>query len=191
MPYRLGLILALAALICFAEDAASPGFLRPYDQTIVPAGPLAIVARAAGKAELKLDGKPLAASQPAPTALTATINPNPGRHELTLRNGGAEQKIQFFVRSPAAPQGWAEFKQHPPAASCETCHAVKDGAWSFKTDVLADTCFGCPAAKQFPAIHSHNSETLADCQMCHNPHGSTVKAHLKMRKELACKQSHS
>jgi predicted CXXCH cytochrome family protein len=26
--------------------------------------------------------------------------------------------------------------------------------------------------------------------LCHNPHGSTEKAHLKMAKETACKQCH-
>jgi hypothetical protein len=32
------------------------------------------------------------------------------------------------------------------------------------------------------------SEVLAECQMCRSQHGSAVKAHLKMKKELACKQ---
>jgi predicted CXXCH cytochrome family protein len=177
-------------LLCFAADAPGPGFLRPLDETIAPAGPLVVVARTAGKAELRLDGKVVSASQPAPNVITATVNPAPGSHELAL----GDQKIRFFVRTAAnassAPAGWGEFKTHPPAATCETCHALKDGAWSLKTDPVADTCFGCHDAKPFPAIHSHNSEVLGECQMCHSAHGSTAKAHLKMKKELACKQCH-
>lgn len=178
------------AVACFAQEPAGPGFLRPLDQTVLPAGPITVVARTAGKAELRLDGKPIAASQPAANVLTATVNPAPGRHELAFD----DQKIQFFARTAAnaagAPQGWSEFKTHPPAASCDTCHAIKEGAWTFKNDVLGDTCFGCHNAKQFPGVHSHTSETLAECQMCHLAHGSTVKGHLKMKKELACKQCH-
>jgi predicted CXXCH cytochrome family protein len=177
-------------MLCFAEDVG-PAFLRPLNQTILPAGPLSIVARTAGKAELRLDGNAIKGSQAVPNVLTATVNPGPGRHELAL----GEQKIQFFVRTAAnassVPPGWGEFKTHPPgAAACDTCHAVKDGAWSFKSGVLADSCFGCHNAKPFPVIHSHTSEVLAECQMCHSPHGSAVKAHLKMKKELACKQCH-
>ena len=175
------------SLLCFAGDAPGPGFLRPLDQTVVPAGPLSIVARTAGNTELRVDGKAVAALQPAPNVLTATLNPTPGRHVLAI----GDQTIHFFVGAAAgAPQGWGEFKAHPPAATCETCHAVKDGAWAFKSEILADTCFGCHNAKQFPTIHTHNSEILAECQMCHNPHGSAVKAHLKMKKDLACKQCH-
>ena len=53
----------------------------------------------------------------APNVLTATVNPAPGRHELT--------------------------------------------------DTLADSCFGCHSSKAFPAVHSRNSEVLAECQLCH------------------------
>lgn len=190
MPNRLVLSLALVALMCFADDAPQPAFLRPLDQTVLPAGPLAVVARTAGKAELRLDGKPVTVTQAAPNVLTATVNPAPGRHEMAM----GPQKVQFFVRTAAnaasAPQGWGEFKTHPPAATCETCHAVKEGLWSFKSEILADSCFGCHNAKQFPALHSHTSEVLGECQMCHSPHGSAVKGHLKMKRELACKQCH-
>src|SRR2546427_9140385 len=72
------------SLLCFAEDAPGPGLLRPLDHTVVPAGPLSVVARTAGKTELRLDGKAVAALQPAPNVLTATLNPTPGRHVLAI-----------------------------------------------------------------------------------------------------------
>src|SRR5262249_61252990 len=100
------------------------GFLRPLDQTILPAGPVSVVARTVGKTELRLDGKVVGASQPAPDVLTTTLNPAPGRHELAAGN----QRIQFFVGAAAsAPRGGGEFKIHPPAATCATCHAVHAG----------------------------------------------------------------
>ncbi len=185
MPHRLVALALFAALGC-AEEIT---IFRPSDQSAVPAGPLSVVARVSGKAEVKLDGKPVTATQPALNALTATVMPSPGRHELTVLAGGVEKKVVFFAGA-GAPADWKTFRPHPPAATCETCHAVKDGAWAFKNATLADSCFGCHEAKQFPAIHSHNTEVLAECQMCHNPHGSTEARHLKLKKELACKQCH-
>ena len=41
----------------------------------------------------------------------------------------------------------------------------------------------------FKVTHS-NDEVLADCVLCHNPHGSTEEFHLKMPRETACKQCH-
>ncbi|MGH9659758.1 MAG: cytochrome c3 family protein, partial [Bryobacteraceae bacterium] len=53
-----------------------------------------------------------------------------------------------------------------------------------------ESCFSCHDAKAFAEPHSHNAETLVECQTCHEPHGSTEKTHLKMRKQVACKLCH-
>jgi predicted CXXCH cytochrome family protein len=182
MPHRfVGLLLAACV---FADE---PRILRPVDQSVVAPGPLSIVARGSAKSELRLDGKQLAATQPGPSALTAVAKLSPGLHELVLRDGGSEQKIQFLVQgAPGAPAAWSPFRAHPPAATCDACHAVKEGAWEFKSG----SCFACHDAKPFPSTHSHTTEVLAECQLCHSPHGSTAVKHLKMKKELACKQCH-
>lgn len=152
--------------------------LRPADQSVLKPGPFSVIAKT--EAELKLDGKPLAVTRPAPGIATATINPAPGLHEISA----AEERVKFFVGA-GAPPGWKEFRAHPPAASCESCHAIVKGAWEF-----AGNCFQCHDQKAFPKIHQHNTEVLADCQLCHYPHGSTERRHLKMQKETACKQCH-
>ena len=168
----------LVAAVCAGQ------ILRPVDQTVLKAGPLSIIVRGAG--ELRLDGKALTAKQPASGVLTATVAPAGGRHELTL----GDQKLQFFVGAAKAPAGWKPYRPHAPAASCDTCHAVKDGAWGFKGAKLSTNCFGCHEQKTFASPHSHNAEVLAECPLCHNPHGSAEKFHLKMPRDTACKQCH-
>jgi predicted CXXCH cytochrome family protein len=189
----LGLLLLVA--LAGAQEAPGPGFLRPTNESVLAEGSLVVVAKTEGTGELKLDGKAVEAKQPAPNVLTATVRLVAGRHTLTLSTGGTEHKAEVFVKAKsgggAAPEGWADFRQHPPAATCETCHAVKDGAWAFKSAVLSETCFGCHDAKAFPSPHSHTAETLAECQLCHAAHGSTVKGHLKYKRETACKLCHA
>ena len=178
MPHRLVLILALAA----PAPTDGPRILRPGDQSALPPGPLTIVARGAGP--LRLDGKPLATTSPGPGAQTATVTPAAGVHELSL----GDQKLRFFV-VPGAPADFPPFRIHPPAAAaCETCHAVRDGAWEFKG--AESSCFGCHDQKKFPVGHTHNAEVLSECGLCHHPHGSTGKFHLKLVRETACKQCH-
>ena len=108
-----------------------------------------------------------------------------GKHTLILKDGGVEKRVEFMGGT-----GLPEFRVHPPAATCDTCHAVKDGAWSFKSIVLSDSCFTCHDSGKFPTAHTHVPEILPDCQLCHQPHGSAAAKHLKMKKEVACKQCH-
>ncbi|MBI3698631.1 MAG: hypothetical protein HY238_27805 [Acidobacteria bacterium] len=191
MPHRLTRWgLGLAAGLCLAQAPEGPRILRPADQSALPAGPLSVIARGDEKSQLLLDGKPLEAKRPFATVLTATLAPASGPHTLTLATAGAEQKVQFFA-GPKPPAGFQPYRPHPPAAAtCDTCHAVKDGEWGFKGTVLSENCFGCHNQKTFATKHSHNEETLAECQLCHDPHGSTEKFHLKMTREIACKQCH-
>jgi len=190
MPHRSGIGRGRACparllTFCFAAAAAlaEEGILRPTDKSVIKAGPLSVVA--SGTGELRLDGKTVTVSRPAAGVVTAHVNPSPGMHELTL----GPKKTQFFM-GPNPPQGWKEFRPHPPAAACDSCHTAASGTWAIKGDLAGENCFRCHDQKVFPKPHQHNSEVLAECQLCHNPHGSTEKFHLKMAKETACKQCH-
>lgn len=181
MPHRSGVVaLALAA----TAIAAGPEFLRPVDGAIVAPGAFSIAARASDKAQLRVDGKPVASRSPGPGALTATLPLSAGVHKLELTDGAASVSISITAASPAS------FRPHPPSASCDTCHTVRDSAWALKSDPLGDTCFTCHDAKTFAVAHQHNADVLVECTLCHQPHGSSTAKHLKMKKELACKQCH-
>ena len=168
MPHPLVLVAALAV------EAV---ILRPTNQSVVPPGPLSIVAK--GEGELQLDGKPVAAQKPAPGVIHARVDVAAGKHVLTL---GA-LKVEFAAGP--APDGWKPFRAHPPAAECVTCHTAQ--SWEFKG---AEACLGCHDQAAFPKLHTHNTEVLNECQLCHLPHGSTEARHLKFAKETACKQCH-
>ena len=169
-------LIGLVALVLLAEE---PQILRPTDGAVVKPGELTVIARAGG---LSLDGKPVASKEHAPGVWTAVVNPALGEHQLKLASGAA---IRFRVSTDGAT-----YRVHPPAATCEACHAVKNGAWEFRTAVLESSCSACHDLKNFAVTHSHNTTTLADCQTCHDPHGSSAKFHLKMPKQTACKQCH-
>jgi predicted CXXCH cytochrome family protein len=169
MPHRL--MLALAAVI-----------VVPPHQSVVKPGPLTIIAKAP---EVRLDGKRVGAVEVAPGIVRATADPPPGTHEIAA--GG--ETVRFFVGT-GAPAGWKEFRPHPPGAACEACHARVSGAWEIRGGVLSGRCFQCHDQKAFPKAHQHNAELLADCQLCHQPHGSTETMHMALPRETACKQCH-
>ena len=180
MPNRFLILFAALAL------AQEPAILRPANQTVLRPGPLTVVARGPTSARLVLDGKVVESVQPAPGVHTAMLNPLPGVHELTL--GSA--KVQFAIGLAQGTEGWKPFRAHPPMAQCTACHAVKDGVWTWKSERLVESCAACHDLKGFPKLHMHNTEVLAECQLCHQPHGSAEKSHLKMNKETACKICH-
>jgi predicted CXXCH cytochrome family protein len=170
MPYRLALALA-------ATLAAEIVVLRPTPQSVVPPGPLSIVAK--GEGDVLLDGKVVAAQKPSPGVIHAKVEVTPGKHVLTV--GAA--KIQFAAGQ--GPDGWKAFRAHPPAAECAACHARE--SWEFKG---AEACLACHDGMAFAKTHTHNTEVLNECQLCHSPHGSTENRHLKFTREIACKQCH-
>jgi predicted CXXCH cytochrome family protein len=168
--------------------------LRPVDQSILEVGPVSVIVRSSNGCKLLLDGKPVELTRSGARVYTATVNSSPGLHELGLINAAGEQKVRFFVRTGAnsarVPAGWKVFKPHPASEECGTCHVEKQGEWSFKTRSHSETCFACHDQKSFVQGHAHNDEVLADCVLCHHPHGSTEPFHLKMPRETACKQCH-
>lgn len=183
---RLMLALLMAAAWLPAQDA--PFLFMPANHSVVAPGPFRIAVKSEGKTELLLDGKPVAAVSPAPGVVRAEVTLTAGAHELVARNASGETKVEFFAGKQHAD--WPAFKQHPPVAACETCHAVKAGAWSLRRASLAPICASCHPQNRFPLIHTHNTDLLAECQNCHMPHGATAAKLLKMPKETACKQCH-
>jgi len=173
-------------LLAPAQETAT-GFLAPADQSLVPAGPVRVIARPASSAPLLVDGKRVDSTEPAPGVMTAVVHLAPGGHELEV----AGVKLRLFAGSGPPPPGWKPFRAHPPAAACDMCHLAKAGVWGLKRASAASLCFTCHGRPQFPATHTHNTDILAECQGCHDPHGSTAKSHLKLPRERACKQCHA
>jgi predicted CXXCH cytochrome family protein len=161
--------------------------MRPTDGAALPTDELDIVATApAGK--LLLDGKAVNAEQPFPDVLHAALKASPGVHSLVLAWEGGQKEIHFFVGANP-PAGFQPFHQHPPVADvkCTQCHEMSArGHFRFKGG-----CFGCHQQETFAKVHTHKADVLSECGMCHNAHGSSVKANLLYPKETACKQCHN
>jgi predicted CXXCH cytochrome family protein len=179
-------ILALLfAVLLPAEDAGK--IMRPTDNAALAGDAVDIIATApAGK--LVLDGKTVAAAQPFPNVLHAALKTEPGPHSLVLSWDGGRKEIHFFTGANP-PAGFSPFHQHPPLAGveCTQCHEVnKRGRFRFKGG-----CFDCHQETAFVKVHTHDAARLEQCGMCHNAHGSTVKAHLLYSKETACKICHN
>lgn len=164
--------------------------LSPPENSAHPAGPVRVIARGSPGVKLMLDGAAVAATSPAPGVLSALITPKPGARVLEIAGPRGRQAVHFFSGAGAAGP-FKPFRPHPPVETCTTCHAVKDGEWAFARPSLGGICFGCHDREAFPGTHSHVPGVLADCQLCHDPHGSTAKGHLKMSKEIGCKQCHN
>jgi predicted CXXCH cytochrome family protein len=166
--------------------------MRPSDESTLKPGPISVVARVAKPAKLTLDGKPVDAKSLADNALTAVVELAAGPHEFVLESGGETKKVKVVVLGPGvtAPQGWEAFRIHPPAAECSACHVAKEGVWSMKGLTTAESCVACHSAKEFPKKHTHEVKVLEQCQMCHDPHGSTLPSLMIMDKETSCKQCH-
>ena len=172
-----------------AEEPKKLGILRPIDQSVLDSEEVQIIARAG---EIELDGKSLKERQTQGARQLLTLRIPAGRHELVWKNADAIQKVQFMVTTSgktAVPLGWKVYKAHPPQAECQHCHAGEQPG-EFSKSTVAETCFTCHEPKTFAVGHAHNEEVLAECVLCHNPHGSTEKFHLKMSRETACKQCH-
>jgi predicted CXXCH cytochrome family protein len=135
-----------------------------------------------------LDSAFIESEQPFPNVLHATLRAKPGLHSLMLVWEGGMKEVHFFV-GPNPPAGFQLFHQHPPVpgVQCTQCHSLsRSGRFVFKGG-----CFDCHQRDQFDGIHTHDPGVLERCGMCHNAHGSTVKADLLYSKEAACKLCHN
>ncbi len=178
-------LLCVGAAVSGKEDSGK--IMRPADGAALASGEVDIVATApAGK--LQLDGVPLVAEEPFPNVFHASAKADPGQHTLALIWEGGRKQVNFFV-GENPPAEYKPFSQHPPLADveCTQCHDVsRRGRFRFKGG-----CFDCHQKQDFTKVHPHPVHILQDCGMCHNAHGSTVKAHMILAKELACKQCHN
>jgi predicted CXXCH cytochrome family protein len=178
-------LLCAGAAVSGKEDSGK--IMRPTDGAALASGEVDIVATApAGK--LQLDGVPVVAEEPFPNVFHASAKADPGQHTLALIWEGGRKEVNFFV-GENPPAEYKPFSQHPPSAGveCTHCHGVsRRGRFRFKGG-----CFDCHQKEDFTKVHPHPVHILQDCGMCHNAHGSTVKAHLILAKELACKQCHN
>lgn len=186
MHGRIGLgIFGLIALLAQAADEPGPILAPPVDSAHPAGATVRFIGRGAGP--LKVDGATVATQSPHDGVQTAELKAlAPGVHTLEF-----EGQALRFSSGPAA--GFTAFRAHPPANQCETCHAVRNGRWRFQRVSLASVCSQCHARETFQVKHTHEMAVLTDCQLCHNPHGSTtaVPAHLKLSRDVACKQCHA
>ena len=186
----LWVVLNAAAKLASAQEHEKAGILRPTDQSVLDTEEVQMIVGTGG--DIWLDGKPLKQRQTQGTRQPFVMRIPAGRHELDWKNGDSSQKVQFIVTTSGrtvAPPGWKVYRGHPPQAECQTCHASEQPG-EFQKSTLAETCFTCHEQKAFASGHAHNVDVLAECVLCHNPHGSTEKFHLKMTRETACKQCH-
>ncbi|MCX6602586.1 MAG: hypothetical protein NTV52_03235 [Acidobacteria bacterium] len=177
-------LLAFAALLSADDEAGK--IMRPADKSSHKSGTVSLVATAPF-GRLELDGEPLELAQPFPNVFHGEMKVSPGTHSLVLKWAGGRKEVRFFS-GPNAPAEFTSFQQHPPIAdvACTQCHELTArGRFRFKGG-----CFDCHKAESFQKVHTHPSSLLEECGMCHNAHGSTVKAHLIHPKEIACKLCH-
>jgi predicted CXXCH cytochrome family protein len=185
MKRALPVLVLLWAAAPAAEEAGK--IMRPAEHSAYASDEVDIVATApSGK--LELDGRPVTAEQPFPNVFHAKVKAGAGLHALALVWDGGRKEVHFFAGA-GAPAGFQPFRQHPPGADtpCTECHEISSrGRFRFKT--LA--CFDCHQTEGFAKVHTHEPPAIAECGMCHNAHGSTVKAHLLYPKEAACRLCH-
>jgi DmsE family decaheme c-type cytochrome len=74
---------------------------------------------------------------------------------------------------------------------CSSCHSVHGtmGKKLLQKDTVNETCFMCHAEKRGPYLWSHQPVT-EDCDLCHNPHGTTADTMLKVRAPFLCLECH-
>ena len=183
-------LVAAIGLMCGLRSVADDEvgkILRPANNSSYNSGPIDLVATApSGK--LQLDGIVIEAERPFPEVLHASVKAGPGMHSLVLVWEGGKKEVRFFV-GPNPPADLQQFHQHPPipGVQCTQCHELnRRGRFVFKGG-----CFDCHKKDDFAKVHTHEPAVLERCGMCHNAHGSTVKAHLLYSKETACKICHN
>jgi predicted CXXCH cytochrome family protein len=184
---RAAFLIALCALLLTAADNDAGRIMRPTDGAALASSDVDIVA-SAPNGKLALDGTDIVAEQSFPNVFHAVVKAGAGVHSLVLSWDGGKREIHFYTGADP-PTGFTPFHQHPPLAgvACTQCHEVnKRGRFRFKGG-----CFDCHQPEGFVKVHTHDAARLEQCGMCHNAHGSSVKADLLYVKETACKMCHS
>jgi len=191
------------AVWVMVQEVVHPYIFRPLNRSVLDAKDSSVIARVSGEAELLIDGKLLPTIRLTATVLTTEISTTPGLHELSLKTSEGMHKLSFFVRSSSSdgdpPEGWKAYRVHPPEGECTPCHMVEAGVWKIKGRLIEENCFSCHNRKETASAHapvlsflpdSHTFNNLAECHRCHDPHGSTERAHLKTAGKISCKRCH-
>lgn len=192
--------------------------LRPPDRSVLPSGPLEIAVAIPSGAEhtvVTLDGQELKPSAlprtervPAhalakgiwlPPVLIVIRSLSPGPHKLSA----GDTTVQFFVcdenGNKTPPGQWSRYRAHPPPRSrevtCIACHKLSDQQRFTDMDsafsrAKPSACFNCHDRGNINLRHAHSFESLAFCQLCHDPHGSSDDKLLKMPAAKACTLCH-
>ncbi|MCL5098615.1 MAG: hypothetical protein M1608_14015 [Candidatus Omnitrophica bacterium] len=139
-----------------------------------------------------------ASGKPEKVLLLANVPLSPGRHTIEA----AGSRILLF-RSTAtdhsdAPAGWPLFQSHPittdpsQPSSCENCHLTHGSGKDLVLDrvKMPEACYSCHDLVDLRLAHSHVMDPLAECAICHNPHGSTQPNLLINTRAKLCVQCH-
>ena len=157
-----------------AADDDAGKILRPADNSSYESGQVDVVATApSGK--LQLDGIVIQTEQPFPDVFHATLKSSPGMH-LWFCCGKAEKRKCIFLWVRILRRAFSRFTSIRRFRVCSVPNATglnRRGRFVFKGG-----CFDCHQRDGFAKIHTHEPAVLEQCGMCHNAHGSTVKAHL-------------
>jgi len=134
-----------------------------------------------------------------PPALVFVRSLSPGLHKLSV----GETKVEFFVcdekGNVTATSDWPRYTAHPPAGTdaltCIACHQLSKERLFVNMNTAFSLekptgCFDCHERSEFNLTHNHRYESLAFCQMCHDPHGATRDHLLKMPQKKACALCH-
>lgn len=186
MAFFIMLVAVFLGPLAFGQGAGEGKIVSPVDRAAFRSGSISVLCRSAG-GKIELDGKLVEAQQVFPGILHAQLNPTLGEHTLTLLSKGRRHEVRFFVGNNP-PEPYRTFVKHPPIQTeCTLCHGLsRRGRFRFKGG-----CFSCHQKELFFDAHQHEVHVLEQCGMCHNAHGSTVKAHLIFARKKACKQCHN
>jgi predicted CXXCH cytochrome family protein len=179
------IILLLLAASALAQDDAGRILAPPDAARFKPGEPIRLIARVPAGAAIQVDGAPVATDSPHQGVATAELKLASGAHTIALGN----QTVRIAVGDGI--DGTKPFRPHPPVSDCTSCHAVRNGRWRYQRASLSNVCSKCHSAATFQPRHTHEMGLLPDCQMCHDPHGSTAAAHMKMDRDTACRQCHA
>jgi predicted CXXCH cytochrome family protein len=123
---------------------------------------------------------------------------SPGEHVIEI----GSERLRVFAKGSTdnnkAPADWPTFRIHPPpeeagkAFCCAHCHGTRKGTSGRILGGPRDSkvCLKCHDSGELELVHMHRLESLGDCQICHEPHGSSKAKALKDDPKVLCTMCH-
>jgi predicted CXXCH cytochrome family protein len=153
---------------------------------------------AAAKKLTQAAASPLLRNRQDKTLWTTVVSLSPGEHALELDAAKTRLMCLASPSSTNAPSGWTLWYPHPSPTKpeepiqCASCHDVKPGDTGSVIGRAKppQSCFTCHNEVDLRLTHSHVLEPLANCLMCHDPHGSPRPKLLIDTREKLCTQCH-